>query len=85
MKPIKCPSVSPTGPVVLVGRNRFGNWVVREQNGLFGGLFASREQALKYALCENGQHSEAILEVPCEIDFEVTNAPQEAVLIDRLN
>lgn len=56
------------GSTVFVGKNRFGNWVIREQNGIFGGVFASRAQALKYALCENGQHPESILELSREID-----------------
>lgn len=59
-----------------MGKNRFGNWVVREQNGIFGGLFSSREQALKYALGENGQHPEAILEVSREIELDISHDPQ---------
>nr|WP_247485987.1 hypothetical protein [Bradyrhizobium sp. 193] len=69
MKLVEYPSGSSTGSAVFVGKNRFGNWVVLEQNGIFGGLFASREQALKYALCENGQHPEAILEVSRKIEL----------------
>ncbi|MDF0498441.1 hypothetical protein P0R27_34640 [Bradyrhizobium yuanmingense] len=69
MKTVEYPSRSSTRATVLVGRNRLGNWVVREQNGIFGGLFANREQALKYALCEKGQNPEAILEVSREIEL----------------
>ncbi|MCK1570140.1 hypothetical protein [Bradyrhizobium sp. 174] len=77
MKLVEYPSGSFAGSTVFVGKNRFGNWVVREQNGIFGGLFASRAQALKYALCENGQHPEAILEVSREIDL-FYRSPHEA-------
>jgi hypothetical protein len=52
---------SRTSNHVIVGRNSRGNWVAQEQNGLFGGLFVSRAQALKYALFENGQHPETII------------------------
>ncbi len=38
-----------------------GNWVAQEQNGLFGGLFVNRAQAMKYALFENGHHPETIV------------------------
>ncbi|WP_354202876.1 hypothetical protein [Bradyrhizobium sp. JR4.1] len=69
MKLVEFPSGRSTSSTVFVGKNRFGNWVVREQNGIFGGLFASRAQALKYALCENGQHPEAIQEVSREIEL----------------
>ncbi len=50
-----------TSNLVIVGRNSRGNWVAREKNGLFGGLFVSRAQAVKYALFENGHHPETII------------------------
>lgn len=31
---------------VLVGRDCHGNWVARERDGVFGGLFVNRAQAL---------------------------------------
>lgn len=73
MKFVEYPSGSSAGSTVFVGKNRFGNWVVREQNGIFGGLFASRAHALKYALSENGQHPDTILEVSREIDIFCRN------------
>ncbi|MGY3146398.1 hypothetical protein ACVWYQ_003397 [Bradyrhizobium sp. USDA 3397] len=77
---VEYPSRSCTGPRILVGKNRFGNWVVREQNDIFGGLFASREQALKYALRQNGQHPEAIIEVSREIELDIPHDPQRRVV-----
>lgn len=47
---------------VFVGKNRRGNWVAPEQNGLFGGLFLNRAQAFKYGL-----HPESIIELSHEI------------------
>ena len=47
--------------LVLIGRNSSGNWVARESHGLFGGLFVSRAQAVKYALSENGDHPATIV------------------------
>lgn len=79
MKLVEYASGGSVGSTVFVGKNRFGNWVVREQNGIFGGVFASRAQALKYALCENGQHSESILELSREIDLFYRN-PHEAII-----
>lgn len=35
-------------PVVFVGRNRDGIWVVREANGRFGGLFWRKRSALRF-------------------------------------
>jgi hypothetical protein len=50
-----------TSNTVIIGRNSRGNWVAQEQNGLFGGLFVNRAQAMKYALFENGHHPETIV------------------------
>lgn len=47
--------------LVLIGRNSRGNWVAQESHGLFGGLFVSRAQAVKYALTENGPHPATIV------------------------
>lgn len=72
MKLVEPPSVSSTAPTVFVGRNRRGNWVVREQNGIFGGLFVNRAQAFKYALFENGHHPEAIVELSHKIELDIS-------------
>jgi hypothetical protein len=68
------PSCSPVAPsVVFIGRNSRGDWVAREQNGLFGGLFINRTQAIKYALFENGHNPETIIELSREIELEIPN------------
>ncbi|MGY0576130.1 hypothetical protein ACTGJ9_038200 [Bradyrhizobium sp. RDM12] len=59
----------PTASTVFIGKNGCGNWVVREQNGLFGGLFISRAEAFKYALSKNGQHAGTIFEIWSELGF----------------
>ena len=61
-EPPSCNSIAL--PLVFIGRNRKGDWVAQQQNGLYGGLFVTRAQAIKYALFENGRHPEAIVEVP---------------------
>lgn len=71
MKLVEPPSCSSLSAVVLIGRNRRGQWVAQEQNGLYGGLFVSRAQAIKYALFENGQHPETIIELPREIELDM--------------
>jgi hypothetical protein len=72
VKLVEPPSCSPAvSTIVFIGRNRRGNWVAREQNGLFGGLFVNRAQALKYALFENGHHPETIVELSREIELEI--------------
>jgi len=47
-----------------IGRNSRGNWVVQDDQGLCGGLFVDRNQALRFAMLENGSHPQAVIMVP---------------------
>lgn len=76
MKFVKSPSRCRAALTVFVGRNCRGNWVAREQNGLFGGLFVNRAQAFKYALHENGHHPETIVELSREIELDISANPE---------
>jgi hypothetical protein len=69
MKIVEPPSCSSPSNIIFVGRNRSGQWVAQEQNGLYGGLFVSRAQAVKFALFENGHHPETIVELSCRIEL----------------
>lgn len=60
--------------LVLIGKNNRGQWVAQEQNGLFGGLFVNRADAVRYALFENGRHPETVIEIPGVIELDM-NAP----------
>ncbi|CCE11581.1 conserved hypothetical protein [Bradyrhizobium sp. STM 3843] len=78
MKLVEPPSCNQsTAALVFVGRNRSGQWVAQERNGLYGGLFVSRAAAMKYALFENGHHPETIVELSraIELDTEGRLAP----------
>ena len=68
------PSCSTTSAIVFIGKNSRGKWVAQEQNGLFGGLFVSRKDAVKYALFENGRHPETIVDVR-EIELDMGGYP----------
>ena len=70
MKLVEPPSCSSASTITFIGRNSRGNWVAQEQNGLYGGLFVNRTQALKYALFENGHHPETIVELAREIELD---------------
>ena len=73
MKLVEPPSCSSASTIVFIGRDGRGNWVVQEQNGLFGGLFVNRAQAFKYALFENGHHPETIVELAREIELDINS------------
>jgi hypothetical protein len=70
VKLVEPPSCSSASAIVFIGKNRRGNWVAQQQNGLYGGLFVNRAQAVKYALFENGRHPETIVELSREIELE---------------
>lgn len=70
MKLVEPPSRSSASSIVFIGRNSRGNWVAQEQNGLYGGLFVNRAQAVKYALFENNHHPETIVELSREIELD---------------
>lgn len=69
----------PSCHIVLIGKNSRGQWVARERNGLYGGLFVSQQAAIRYALFENHHHPEAIISIaaPLELDMGAT-PPSEA-------
>ena len=69
MKQTEPPSCSSS--LVFIGKNSRGNWVAQEQNGLFGGLFVNRAEAVRYALFENGHHPEAIMTAPNVLELDM--------------
>lgn len=71
MKLVEPPSCSAASTIVFIGKNGRGQWVAQEQNGLYGGLFVNRTQAIKYALFENGHHPETIIELSREIELNM--------------
>ena len=71
VKLVEPPSCSSASTIVFIGKNSRGQWVAQEQNGLYGGLFVNRAQAVKYALFENGHHPETIIELPREIELDM--------------
>jgi hypothetical protein len=48
----------------LMGQDAHGNWVVQEQRGMCGGLFADHATALRFAMYENGNRPQAVVMVP---------------------
>lgn len=65
------PSLCSKSSLFLIGRDRAGHWVVRDLQGLRGGLFVGRAEALKYALFENGNRPQAVVMVPGVLEFDV--------------
>ena len=81
VKLVEPPSCSSPSAIVFIGRNKRGQWVAQEQNGLYGGLFVNRAQAVKYALFENGHHPETIIELARDIELDMGGAPASSSAI----
>jgi hypothetical protein len=62
----------------LVGRDSHGHWVVQDQNGLRGGLFVDRAEALKFAMFENGNRPQAVIMVPGVLELSISAASRSS-------
>jgi hypothetical protein len=63
-------------PHFLVGRDRSGQWVVRDTGGRGGGILRTRDEALRFAWHERGDGPGAVILVPDLVDlFEAATDP----------
>jgi hypothetical protein len=60
-----------------IGRNSRGNWVVQDQTGLCGGMFVNRTEAVKFAMFENGNRSQAVIMVPGILELDMSAQPRD--------
>jgi hypothetical protein len=70
--------------IFMIGRDSGGNWVVRDQSGLRGGLFVGRAEALRYVGSESGSRPSAVVVINGVFDLDVSSMRQLPVL-HRLN
>ncbi len=56
-------------PTYRVGQDRAGRWLAMEANGRGGGMFSSREAAMRFAGIETGWRDRAVSEVGVPIAF----------------
>ena len=54
-----------------IGKDSHGNWVAQDQQGLCGGLFVDRAEALKFAMYENGNRPQAVIMVPGILELDL--------------
>jgi len=74
MKQVEPPSPEP-GPRIpqfLIGKDSRGNWVVQDQQGICGGLFVDRAEALRFAMFENGNRPQAVVMVPGVFELDMS-------------
>jgi hypothetical protein len=75
MKQDKPPSLQSCSksPLFLIGKDSRGNWVVQDQQGMCGGLFIDRTQALRFAMFENGNRPQAVIMVPGIFELDMSS------------
>jgi hypothetical protein len=61
-----------------IGKDSHGHWVVQDQQGLRGGLFVDRAEALKFAMFENGNRPQAVIMVPGILELDTIGQPERA-------
>jgi hypothetical protein len=59
-----------------IGKDSHGHWVVQDQQGLCGGLFVNRAEALKFAMFENGNRPQAVIMVPDVLELDMSSKPR---------
>ena len=69
------PSSNGGASLFRIGKDSHGRWVVQDQNGLCGGLFVGRAEALKYAMFENGNQPQAVVMVPGVLELDMHAKP----------
>ena len=74
MKHVEPPSPEPSTriPLFMIGKDSRGNWVVQDQQGICGGLFVNRAEALKFAMFENGNRPQAVIMVPGIFELDMS-------------
>jgi hypothetical protein len=71
-------------PIFMIGQDSRGNWVVRDQSGLRGGLFVGRAEALRYVRSESGRRASAVVMINGAFELDTTGMKQPRAL-HRLN
>lgn len=59
-------------PRFMVGQDRCGNWVVQDQSAVRGGLFVTRDAALRFVRAENGDRLQAVVMVADILELDMS-------------
>ena len=63
---------SPHSSLFRVGKNSHGNWVVQDQQGLRGGIFVDRAEALKFAMLQGANRPPGPIMVPRVLELDIS-------------
>ena len=62
---------------LFIGQDRAGHWVVKDARSLCGGLFASRTEAIRFAMYECQRRPQSVIMLPegFELDGQLDEQP----------
>jgi hypothetical protein len=69
------PSAPVRPPLFMIGQDDRGNWVAQDLAGICGGLFVTREAALRYVRNETGHQPQAVVMVSGVLDLDMAGKP----------
>lgn len=72
-------------PLFVVGQNERGNWVAQTLDGVCGGLFVSRDAAMRYIRSEKGPQPQAVVIVSGVLELDMTSKPATNSRRDHTN
>ncbi|HXZ14827.1 MAG TPA: hypothetical protein VEH77_02430 [Roseiarcus sp.] len=58
------------GACLFIGQDRLGHWVVRDQKRLCGGLFANRNEAIRFAMYECQRRPQSVIMLPNGLELD---------------
>jgi hypothetical protein len=58
----------------MIGQDLRGNWVVQDQKRMAGGLFATRDAALRYVRSESGCRPPAVVMVSGNLELDISRS-----------
>jgi hypothetical protein len=65
-------------PLFMVGQDERGHWVAQALDGACGGLFVSRDAAMRYIRSEKGPSPQAVVMVSGVLDLDMDRKPSAA-------
>jgi hypothetical protein len=61
-------------PVFVIGQDQRGNWVVQDQTGTAGGLFVTRDAALRYVRSETGYQRRVVVMASGNLELDMSRS-----------
>lgn len=62
-------------PLFMIGQDDRGNWIAQDLKGICGGLFVTREAAMRFVRSENGHRPQAVVLVSGVLELDMTRKP----------